>query len=183
MNEQKLYIALVLGTARKDRESQHAAHYVFAHLQKRDNVDAVFVDVREYVTHPQTIPPWEKNDITKPWREIARQADGFIIVSPEYNHGYPGELKLLLDSAYDEYKRKPVALCGVSDGGFGGARLLDHIKPILVELKMIPLRTAVYFSYVDKLFDASGKITDASYSEKVEALIDELVEYIQLTKK
>lgn len=59
------------------------------------------------------------------------RADGLVIVSPEYNHGYPGEMKLMLDQLYKEYNRKPVGICGVSSGALGGARMVEQLRLIL----------------------------------------------------
>jgi len=176
----KLFIPVILGTARKDRESEKVSNFVLE--QVRDfGFETELVDVVNH-TFGKTIPPWEGNEDTKPWRELAEKSDGFIIVSPEYNHGYPGELKLFLDSAYDEYVKKPVMICSVSSGGFGGARMVDHLKQVLVELQMVPLRNAVFFSKVGELFDDGG-IKDKSFEENTSKMLKELEWYANALKK
>jgi NAD(P)H-dependent FMN reductase len=92
------------------------------------------------------------------WKEIVKKSQGLIIVSPEYNHSFPGELKILLDSLSDEYERIPVAICGVSIGKFGGACMIDHIKQVLVHLGMIPISLSVNFSLVKEAFMESNLI-------------------------
>ena len=109
----KKFIPIILGTARAGRQSEKVAKAVYALLQNREDMEVKLIDVKDYI-HGQTIPPWEKNDITKPWREIVARADGFFIVTPEYNHGYPGELKMLLDQELEAYFGKKVVVCGVS---------------------------------------------------------------------
>ena len=174
----KFFIPVILGTARVDRKSHAAAKFVQNEIGKHEAVETELIDVKEHVQLPTT-PPWGKggaNEVPTKWKEIAERADGFIIVSPEYNHGYPGELKLLLDSLCDEYKRKPVALCGVSSGIFGGARLLDHIKPVLIELKMIPIRDALYFTNIEDAFTEDGEIKEyESFSKRTTSMLEELL--------
>ena len=110
------------------------------------------------------------------------RADGLIIVVPEYNHGYPGELKLLLDSLFEEYEKKPVLLCGVSAGGWGGTRVVDHIKQVLIELKMVPTRSALYYPGVKKLFNEEGVILGEGHSERVAEALAELLWYAETLK-
>ena len=102
-----------------------------------------------------------------------------IIVSPEYNHGYPGELKMMLDLLYKEYAQKPIGFCGVSAGGLGGARVVEQLRLVSIEFHMIPIREAMYFSSVQDLFEENGKIKDESYSPRITKFLNELVSYIK----
>ncbi len=175
---EKLFIPVVLGSAREGRQSEKAARFVFDELQKQDGVATEFVDVRDHVSGIATVPPWGvggANEVPTKWKDVATRADAFIFVLPEYNHGYSGEFKLLLDSLYNEYERKPVAVCGVSAGSFGGARVIDHIKPILVELKMIPIRNSLYFGKIKELFDENGLLVDESVRERAESMFTDLM--------
>lgn len=108
------------------------------------------------------------------YRRKAKEADAFIIVTPEYNHGYPGDLKILLDTAYGEYFYKPVGICGVSAGPFGGIRAVEQLKPVLAELRMRIARESVFFGMAANLFDESG-IKDQSYDGRVKTMLDEVV--------
>lgn len=108
--------------------------------------------------------------------------DGLIIVTSEYNHGYPGELKMILDMAYEEYEHKPVALCGTG-GGMGGVRAVEQLRNVLIELKATSILEAVYFSNIGNLFDAEGKITDPVYHERVQKLLDEIMWYAKALKR
>ena len=76
------------------------------------------------------------------WREKIREADGFIICTPEYNHGYPAVLKNAIDYVYSVWGRKAVAF--VSWGGTGGARGVEQLRLVAVELDMVPIRWAVH---------------------------------------
>lgn len=107
-----------------------------------------------------------------------KKSDGFIIVSPEYNHGYPGDLKNLLDSFYDEYNRKPVAIIGVSDGGIGGARMVEQLRLVAIALQMVPINGVIHFSQVDTLFDDNDVLLKKElYEKRFTKLLEELSWY------
>jgi NAD(P)H-dependent FMN reductase len=76
------------------------------------------------------------------WGRTIDAADGYVIVTPEYNHGYPAALKNALDHSFVEWHRKPVAFVGY--GSVGGARAIEQLRQVAVELEMAPLRHAVH---------------------------------------
>jgi len=136
------------------------------------------VDVRDFTT-PATVEPEAESEPGKRWEEIVTSANGLIIVTPEYNGSFPGELKILLDKISKVYRLLPVAVCGVSAGGTGGIRVVDHLRHVLVKLGMVPTSSAVQFTKVEELFDAEGKITDERYARRLGKLFDELQDYAQ----
>lgn len=171
-------IALVLGTAREGRESEQVFAYLQRVFRERTDVELRTVDVRDHFRDAVTVPPWgEGGTETVPteWQRIAASVDTFIFVLPEYNHGYPGEWKLLADSLYDEYAGKHAYIVGVSNGTFAGVRVADHVKPILVELGLVPHKTALYAGNVDTLFDDTGEPTDDAFSKRVEKFVDAVI--------
>lgn len=183
-----LFIPILLGSGRKGRESEKAARYVLEQAKKYGNFETEFLDVRDFVVSPLTGRIDDEGELvgaalkkSGEWKEIMRRADGLIIVSPEYNHGYPGELKLMLDQLYEEYNRKPVGICGAA-GGLGGGRMVEVLRTALIELQMAPIRMAVYFQNVYNLFDESGKIKDLKYEERLRVFFDELVWYAMALK-
>ncbi|PJF37918.1 MAG: hypothetical protein CUN55_19640, partial [Phototrophicales bacterium] len=89
-------------------------------------------------------------DQSPSWAQIADESDGFIIIVPEYNHAYPGELKIMLDSAYEEYKRKPAAVIGVSSGGFGGSRAVEALRLALLGMSLTPIPAVAYVSQINQ---------------------------------
>lgn len=181
----KFNIPVLLGTARSGRASEDVAHFVCQKLSENKNIVSELIDVKDHL-YTITTPPWGEGGADKSktkWKEIMEHADALVIVTPEYNHSYPGELKLLLDSLYEEYEKKPVGVCGVSAGGLGGARVALHIKQVLIELKMIPARNSVYFSNVKDLFNESGTIKDTSYGERVGTMLEEIFWYTSALRK
>lgn len=177
---EKLFIPILLGTAREGRQSEKVANYAFEQTKAYGQFETELLDVRDFVGTAKTKAMPEES--AKKWSEIMERADGLIIVAPEYNHGYPGELKLMLDQLYKEYNRKPVGICGVSGGSLGGARMAEVLRILLIELQMVPIRNAVYFSAVQDLFDEKGVIQDLSYGQKFTAMLDELVWYAKALK-
>lgn len=171
-----LNIPVLLGTAREGAASDAVAIYVNRQLLNR-GIASELIDPADY--HEKKT--FEKEHI-KPWADIMNAADGLVIVTPEYNHGYPGPLKEMLDALYEEFARKPVAVCGVSSGGLGGARVVEQVKLVTIELHMVPIRESVYFSGVRDLFNEDATIKDASYDARVGKLIDELVWYAEALK-
>lgn len=172
----KLLIPVILGTGREGRQSEKAARFV-ATEASLFGFDSPLLDVQEF--KPQFT---DRDKVNESWHNLALKSHGFIIVSPEYNHGYPGELKILLDGLYTEYNRKPVGICGVSSGFLGGARMVEVLRLSLIELQMIPIRNAMYFGNILNLFNESGDIIDESYKERIKIFFEELKWYAEALK-
>ena len=174
----KLHIPVVIGTARDSRESAKVAAFVAETIAKHTDVTTEVVDVKGHVTAAVTIPPWGTggaNEVPTKWQEIVQKSAALILVVPEYNHSFPGELKLLLDSLYEDYAGMPVALVGVSAGTLGGARVIDHIKPVLIELQLVPIKSAVNVSRVAEAFDEAGVIIDTDTVKYTNKMLEELL--------
>lgn len=178
--EQKLFIPIILGTAREGRESENAAKFMLA-AANIAGIETELLDVRDYLL--QATDNSEDSEITKRLAGKVSRADGLIIVSPEYNHGYPGELKMMLDMLYEQYARKPIGICGVSAGAKGGARAVEQLRLVAIELHMVPIYEAVYFSQIGSLFNEAGEIQDSSYKASVAAFLEELIWYARVLKK
>ncbi|MBI3963819.1 MAG: NAD(P)H-dependent oxidoreductase [Candidatus Kerfeldbacteria bacterium] len=172
-----LTVPILLGTAREGRQSEKVAQYVLAQA-KAYGFDSTLVDIRDHVT-PMTVRKKDDPTAGVAWENIVKAADALIIVSPEYNHGYPGELKILLDKLYKQYTDLPVAICSVSDGRYGGARLIEHFQPILANFKM-RFAGSVAFATVPDLFDAAGNLTDESTAKRVPKLFAEVQRLAEL---
>ncbi len=171
-----LSIPVLLGTARDNASSDLVAAYVHKLLVLR-GIESELIDPSDY--HEKKT--FEQEHI-QPWAGIMQKADGLILVTPEYNHGYPGPLKEMLDALFEEFARKPAAICGVSSGGLGGVRVAEQLKLILNELRMVAIREAVFFSNVRDLFNADGSIKDPSFDERCNKMFDELLWYANVLK-
>lgn len=173
-----MFIPVILGTAREGRQSEKAAKFMLAEVLKY-GLESELIDVRDYLIG--ATDRTKKADSIKALSEKFIKANGFIIVAPEYNHGYPGELKLMLDSMYwPEYEKKPCGICGVSGGPFGGARMIEGLRAVLTELKMVNIREAIYFGGIQNLFSDTGVIKDESYYDRIKIFLDELTWYAKI---
>jgi len=168
-------IPVILGTARAGRQSEKVAKFMLEEVKKA-GIETEIIDARNFRT--EATDNTQEGPQANKLSAIMEKADAFIIVSPEYNHGYPGELKMMLDMLYDQYAGKPVGFCGVSAGGLGGARGVEQLRQVVIELHMLPIREALYFPVVQNLFDENGRMKDpVSYNDRVKSFLDELTKY------
>jgi len=174
-----MYIPIILGTARQGRQSEKAAKFMLAEAIKF-GLESEVVDVRDF--RVEATDNTKQLPVAKKFAEIISRADGLIVVSPEYNHGYPGELKMMLDLLYQEYAGKPLGICGISSGGLGGARMVEQLRQVAIEFHMLPIREALYFSGVEDLFDERGEIKEGSFRERARTFLGELTGYAKKLK-
>lgn len=170
-----MFIPVILGTAREGRRSENPAKYLLEEV-KTAGYETELIDVEDYLIGRTDASG--QSPQAKKLSEIIKRSDALILVTPEYNHGYPGELKIMLDMLYTDYAKKPIGICGVSIGPFGGTRAVEQLRQITVEYSMRPIREALYFGNVANLFDATGKITDPGYADRVKKFLANLVENI-----
>lgn len=167
-----LFIPVILGTPRQGRMSEHVARFVFEETKKREGVETELIDIREL-----NLPVNDAGQSIKDpkFSATVKRADALVIVVPEYNHGYPGLLKHALDTNLSEYIHKAVGVCGVSAGGFGGTRVIEHLLPVLRELGLVAIFNDGNFSHVQKIFDESGKLLDEAYVKRIDDFLKELI--------
>jgi NAD(P)H-dependent FMN reductase len=170
----KLFIPLLLGTNRKDRQSEHVANWVLAKMQERDKIETQLFDVRRFVL-PQDDYGTALGTQFPEWRDAIIRADGLVIVTPEYNHGYSGSMKSVLDLLLKEYIHKAVAFVGVSAGPWGGTRVIEACIPMVRELGLAATFSDLNFPTVRTKFDENGKLLDEAYETRVTGFLDELV--------
>src|ERR1043166_8912287 len=125
--DRPLFIPVILGTARQGPEREPAAWIVFEQTKKRAGVETELIDVRSL---PMRLDDAGEQMKDATFSETIERCDGLIIVTPEYNHGYPGLLKHALDIDLKEYIHKAVGICGVSAGPFGGTRVIEQLLPV-----------------------------------------------------
>jgi NAD(P)H-dependent FMN reductase len=167
-----LFIPVILGTTRQGRMSEHAARLVFDELRKREGVESELIDIREL-----SFPAGDEGSGIKDakFSETCMRADAFVLVVPEYNHGYPGMLKHALDTNLSEYIHKAVGICGVSAGPFGGTRVIQNLLPVMRELGLVTIFWDGNFSSVHKVFDASGRLLEAAHVRRLDKFFKELI--------
>lgn len=179
MQKKKLHISVIIGTGREGRMSVAVAHTLMTILTSRADIEPELVDVKDHL-HLVSTPPWgvggAKSEPTA-WQKIAEHSDAFLFVVPEYNRGYPGEFKILLDALDTEYRGKPVALCGVSSGVYGGARVITHLQPVLLYLGLIPTREVLNIPNVQNHVQDGVYVADEKMLKRIDVVVSELVLY------
>ena len=170
----ELYIPVILGTARPGRRSADVAAAVVDTVKARSNLTTL-VDVADYPLTATGIT--EEGLGLATYRETVAAADGFVVVAPEYNHSYPGELKLLLDSEFAAYGRKPVGFVSVSAGLVGGTRMVEQLRLLAVAFGMVPVSPAVHVTKVKQAMSDEGRFAEPSLDRVVHDMLDELEWY------
>ncbi len=168
----KIFIPVILGTTREGRMSKYVADFIFGEINKIENVESEIFDVKEINLSSNDEGEQIKNETTS---DKFNKADAFVIVAPEYNHGYPGSLKHFLDSNLKEYIHKAVGICGVSAGPFGGTRVIQNLLPVMRELGLVTIFWDGNYGSVQDLFDENGKIKNDAYYRRTDKFLGELI--------
>lgn len=177
---QKITVAVLAGTTRAQRRSVVAARYIADFGSKLPDVEIIFVDPKDFNFPGDGNDPEGKDPR---YSEIVGKADAFFVVTPEYNHSFPGSLKRMLDSELQLYNHKPVAFAGVSDGNWGGTRAIESLVPAVRETGLVVMSFDVYFPKVQNIFDEHGDIRpefEEMYAKNVGKLYDELLWFARL---
>jgi NAD(P)H-dependent FMN reductase len=154
------------------RMSLHAARLVTEELSKHNGVETDLIDIAKL-----PLPTNDAGEAIKhaDFSSKMNRADALVIVSPEYNHGYSGLLKHVLDSCLKEYIHKAVGIVGVSAGPFGGSRVIQNMLPVMRELGLVTIFWDVNFSSVQKAFSTEGVLLDESYLRRIDKFLKELI--------
>lgn len=149
----KITIAVLAGTTREQRQSTKAARYIVEFGKLLNDVEIIYVDPKEFHFAGDGNDPEGKDPR---YSEITKKADAFFIVTPEYNHSFPGSLKRMLDSELKNYIHKPVAFAGVSKGMWGGVRAVEALVVTVREMGLVATFTSPYFPKVQDNFSEDG---------------------------
>ena len=177
----KLSIAVLLGSVRRDRMGSRAAQLVVRELERRghtvDLVDPMEMQLplldRMYKEHPKGEAPEPLERLA----ELYRNADGFLVVSGEYNHGIPPALKNLLDHFLEEYFWRPSGIVCYSAGGFGGVRAAMQLRMTLAELGMSSVPSLLPIPRIEQSIDEAGVAREPATDRSANRFLDEFLWY------
>jgi len=172
VNCRPLNIPVILGTTRKGRMSAHAARFMVHQIEKRRNIATELIDISAL---PMPIDDAGEDIKNAAFSNKMALADALVIVTPEYNHSFPGLLKHVLDSCLKEYIHKAAGIVGVSAGPFGGVRAIQDFLPVIRELGLVNIFWDVNFGNVASVFDESGKLLEGAFIKRADKFIDELI--------
>ncbi|MDQ1483069.1 MAG: hypothetical protein QOF35_1145 [Actinomycetota bacterium] len=171
-------IAVILGSTRPGRRGEQVALWVMDQARHRTDAEFELVDL---VDHPlphldEPLPPnmgAYQNTHTQEWAAVIGRFDGFVFITPEYNHSTSGVLKNAIDYVYAEWNNKAMGV--VSYGATGGTRAAEHLRLIAAELQMADVRTNVALSLITDFTDFT-EFTPVPYQTGVlDTLLDQVV--------
>lgn len=184
------HIEILSSSVRIGRNSHRLALFFKNYIEENNLATVNILDLNEF-----QFPVFEERlkYLTNPevnvleFAERINNADGMIIVTPEYNGGYPASLKNVVDLLYDEWKKKPIAVCTVSNGQFGGTQVITQIEFVLWKIGALVVPARFPVPKVHDNYDENGKAKDAETTNKhAKSFLAELlwmIEANQLTGK
>src|SRR5580658_7261402 len=186
--DSSLKLGVILASTREGRRGEGFARWIHALLSERKGSETDLLDLRDWRLPSYdnaAMPPVAEKSYTDPtargWVEKIGALDGYVIVTPEYSHGYPGGLKNALDHGYAVWANKPVAF--VSYGGTAsGARAVEQLRLVTIELRMVPIRDEVNIRLIGVSLDERGHPTEEFYAKRAAAMIDTLLWWARVTR-
>lgn len=177
-------IALLVGSVRRDRQGIKVARWMEEQLKNRNHI-VFFIDPMELnlplldrMYKEMSNPPDKLRDL---YNKV-KDAEGYLPVTPEYNHSTSSAMKNTLDYFLEEYYFKPSAIVSYSPGGFGGINAAQHLRLIFAELGAPSIPSSFPISRVHEVFDENGKLIDGRYKKRVKRFLEEFEWYIEALK-
>jgi NAD(P)H-dependent FMN reductase len=189
VNDATLKVGVILASTREGRRGEGYARWIVELVTAHAQLEPELIDLREYrlpnydyAAMPSVAEKAYADPTARRWVEKIRALDGYVVMTPEYNHGYPGGLKNAMDHASLAWANKPIAF--VSYGGTaGGARAVEQLRLVAIELRMVPIRDEVNVRLVGLTLDEAGRPTDAFYAKRAAAMLDTLAWWALVTKE
>ena len=178
-------LQIIVGSTRPTRAAERVFPWVAEHAIRSGNFDVEVLDLRDwnlpfFQEHMGTIgdfaDPTYSQPVVKAWNDKLSEGDAFLIITSEYNHSVPGELKNAIDNVFVSFalRNKPVAFVGYSGGIAAGTRAIEHLALIAVEAEAVPLRNTVLIPHVATAFGEDGQPVDPATSGALAIVLDDL---------
>lgn len=163
MSDAPLDLAVIVGSTREGRLGGIIARWFLTQVRQRDDLASELVDLAEldlpaaYPSRPGPRARW--------FIDRVERADAFVVVTPEYNHGYPASLKQAIDLPYREWHAKPIAFVSYGGGRAGGVRAVEQLRQVFAELHTVTVRDTVSLARARRLFDETGALHEPAGPE------------------
>jgi len=178
-------LQVIIGSTRPTRAADKVIPWVTESAALHGAFETEIIDLRDwplpmFSEHVGSIgnpsDPSYSDELVRRWNAKIAEADAYLIITPEYNHSIPGELKNAIDSVFVSFafRNKPIAAVGYSSGVGGGIRAIEHLVQIAVEVEAVPLRSTVILPFVDKAFTEDGQPTDPATEVSMQIALDDL---------
>ncbi len=171
------HVLVIIASTRQARRGEAIGRWFADIAAARDDLTAELADLAGLDLPPlrDSTPPMRadsRDEGALEWSRIVDAADGFVIVSGEYNHGYPAPIKNAFDHLFSEWSRKPIGFVSYGGPG-GGVRAVEQLRQVAVELDMVPVRHQVAIPAVWAAFNDDGELSDPPRDE-AELLLDDI---------
>ena len=178
-------LQIIIGSTRPGRAADQVAPWVIDRTRAHGGFDVEVLDLREwplpiFAEHLGSIgdfnDPTYSVPIVRDWNRKIKQADAYLVITPEYNHSVPGVLKNAIDSVFVSFafRNKPLVAVGYSGGVGAGIRAIEHLAAIAIEAEMVPLRTSVVIPQVTEAFDEAGQPVNPITEVSLRVALDDL---------
>jgi NAD(P)H-dependent FMN reductase len=178
-------LQIIVGSTRQTRAADKVTPWIASRAARHPEFETEVLDLRDwqlpmFAEHFGTIgdptDPSYSDEIIRRWNRKIAEADAYLIITPEYNHSVPGELKNAIDSVFVSFafRNKPMAFAGYSGGVGGGIRAVEHLNQIATEVEAVPLRSTVVLPFVDKAFTDDGEPVDPTTEVSLQIALDDL---------
>ena len=178
-------LQIIIGSTRPTRAADKVAPWVIDRALSHPAFDVEVLDLRDWPlpmfrenlgTVGDFNDPTYSDPVVRRWNHKIKEADAYLVITPEYNHSVPGVLKNAIDNIWISFafRNKPIVAVGYSGGIAGGVRAIEHLAQIAIEAELVPLRTSVIIPQVAEAFDQAGRpinpVTDISLSVALDDL-------------
>jgi NAD(P)H-dependent FMN reductase len=178
-------LLVIVGSTRPNRAADRVVPWIMSRAAAHGAFDPELADLRDwplpiFAEHMGTIgdfaDPTYSEPIVRAWNKKMKEADAFIVITPEYNHSIPGGLKNAIDSVWLSFgfRNKPVATVGYSINIGGGIRAIEHLAHVLIEAEAVPVRNTVVIPFVNSAIDDHGEPVDPTATVKLKIMLDDL---------
>ena len=177
-------LQIIIGSTRPTRAADLVVPWVTSRSISHGAFEVEVIDLRDWPLplfgeHLGTIgdfrDPTYSDPIVKRWNQKVKEADAYLVVTPEYNHSVPGVLKNAIDNVFVSFalRNKPVAMVGYSGGLAAGVRAIEHLAQIVIEAEAVPLRNSVLIPNVTEAF-VDGNPKDPMTEVSLQIVLDDL---------
>jgi len=183
-------LLVIVGSTRPTRSADLVVPWVVSRASAHGGFDVEVVDLRDwplpfFAEHVGTIgdfsDPTYSEPIVKAWNNKIKEADAYIVVTPEYNHSLPAVLKNAIDSVFLSFgfRNKPIAAVGYSAGIGAGIRAIEHLAHVVIEAEGVPLRNTVVIPFVTTAFNEDGEPIAPAANAGLDVMLDDLAWWSQ----
>lgn len=173
-------IGIIIGSVRKGRLGKRVASWVQKRLSLHSGIEIEILDLKNYPLPfydedqepSKMIGPYQ-SEVANKWVAKVAEMDGFVIVIPEYNHGYSAVLKNALDYLSSQFNKKQAIFVSYSTGPIGGARAVEQLRQVVASLKLV-VTGAIHIGKAQEVLSEDGELLSGHYNEMLDKQIESM---------